>query len=34
MDRFGKLVLGLMAAWVVVVGGYGLILTIKNGILF
>jgi len=34
MEKLGKLALGLMVAWVVVVGGYGLILTIKNGMLF
>ncbi len=34
MEKFGKLTFGLMVAWVVLVGGYGLILTIKNGFLF
>ncbi len=34
MERFGRFVFGLMVAWVVLVGGYGLILTIKNGFLF
>ena len=34
MEKFGKLVFGLMVAWVVVVGGYGMILTIRNGMLF
>ncbi len=34
MEKLGKFVLGLMVAWVVIVGGYGMILTIKNGMLF
>jgi len=34
MEKFGKLVTGLMVAWFIVVAGFGIVLSLMNGTLF